>query len=651
MKRYFGPLGGNTVSAEVSKGTVKKVNILNEVRVVTLWVDFPSLVDRDKLTLAEKAYSKMLDASVCIKPHFGAELFTAGYFPHLYAAIKREMPSINGTLNNAEVTLEGDTLQINLNNGGKALLDAKGFDQALGRLIAEEFDLDLKIKYTGIFEVDDTSAEYKQVIVNAQKQIKREQLEKAADFFKEDEEVTEAVRERQAEEAVTEVEIREGSFGTPQILRSSVRPLYGRSIRGKMSPIKNISDGMKGAVVWGDVIETEKRVTKNGKNSIITIDITDYTGSVTVKIFCGVKESEALDSIKSGKTIVVTGNVEYDDFIKEVVISAQAIGTADKIKVVDKAEKKRVELHLHTNMSQMDALTPAGALVQRAYDWGHKAIAITDHGVAQAFPDAMKAAETIKYKLGGDIKVIYGIEAYFMDDLVESVSGGQDSPLSGTFICFDIETTGLSPLRDKITEIGAVKVVNGEITDVFTTFANPEMPIPAKITQLTGITDDMVKDAPSQREAVTAFLEFAGDNVLVAHNAPFDTSFIRKACENMGREYDYTSIDTVAIARAILPDIKNVKLDTVADYLRLGSFNHHRATDDATILAKIFVSLCNRLGDDYSIFSVSDINTKIAGGDFKKLPTYHQIILAKNNVGLKTSCVRSTAPSSSSARS
>ena len=499
----------------------------------------------------------------------------------------------------------------------------------------EEFDLDLKIKYTGTFEVDDTSAEYKQVIVNAQKQIKREQLEKAADFFKEDEEVTEAVRERQAEEAVTEVEIREGSFGTPQILRSSVRPLYGRSIRGKMSPIKNISDGMKGAVVWGDVIETEKRVTKNGKNSIITIDITDYTGSITVKIFCGVKESEALDSIKSGKTIVVMGNVEYDDFIKEVVISAQAIGTADKIKVVDKAEKKRVELHLHTNMSQMDALTPAGALVQRAYDWGHKAIAITDHGVAQAFPDAMKAAETIKYKLGGDIKVIYGIEAYFMDDLVESVSGGQDSPLSGTFICFDIETTGLSPLRDKITEIGAVKVVNGEITDVFTTFANPEMPIPAKITELTGITDDMVKDAPLQREAVTAFLEFAGDNVLVAHNAPFDTSFIRKACENMGREYDYTSIDTVAIARAILPDIKNVKLDTVADYLRLGSFNHHRATDDAEILAKIFISLCSRLGDDYSIFSVSDINTKIAGGDFKKLPTYHQIILAKNNVGLK----------------
>ena len=332
---------------------------------------------------------------------------------------------------------------------------------------------------------------------------------------------------------------------------------------------------------------------------------------------------------------MVSGNVEYDEFLKEVVLNAFSIGTAEKIKVVDKAETKRVELHMHTNMSQMDALTPAGTLVQRAYDWGHKAVAITDHGVAQAFPDAMKQAETIKYKLGGDIKVIYGIEAYFMDDLVESVSGEQDEPLDGTFVCFDIETTGLSALRDRITEIGAVKVVNGEITDTFSTFADPGMPIPAKITQLTGITDEMVRGAPSQKEAVSAFLAFAGDSILVAHNAPFDTSFIRKACENMHVAYPYTSIDTVAIARAILPDIKNVKLDTVANYLRLGSFNHHRATDDATILAKIFVSLCNRLGDDFGIFNVSEINTKIAGGDFKKLPTFHQIILAKNQIGLK----------------
>ena len=636
LEELFGAYTGDRGVADViGRGVVTKVNIINEVRVVTLWVDFPALVEREALFAAEKEYSKKLDASVCIKPHFGAELFSADYFPHLYTAVKREMPSINGTLNNAEVTLDGDVLTIHLHNGGKALLDAKGFDASLTRIIEEEFDRKIKIQYTGTFEVDSDSEEYKQAISSANKQIQREKLQKAANFFKEEEEVAETIRERQAEAAVTEVEIREGTFATPQIVRSSVRPLFGRSIRGKMIPVNNLNDGMKGAVVWGDVIEIEKRTTKNNKNSIVTIDITDYTGSVTVKIFCPVKDAELLDPLKPGKTVVVMGNVEYDEFLKEVVLSAYSVGTAEKIKVVDNAEEKRVELHLHTNMSQMDALTPAGTLVRRAYEWGHKAVAITDHGVAQAFPDAMKEAETIKYKLGGDIKVIYGVEAYFMDDLVESVNGESDEPLDGTFICFDIETTGLSPLRDKITEIGAVKVVNGEITDTFSTFANPGIPIPAKITQLTGITDDMVKDAPSQSEAVSAFLEFAGDNVLVAHNAPFDTSFIRRACENMNREYDYASIDTVAIARAILPDIKNVKLDTVANYLRLGSFNHHRATDDAEILAKIFISLCSRLGEDYNIFSVTDINTKIAGGDFKKLPTYHQIILAKNNVGLK----------------
>ncbi len=629
----FEECGG--VPQDILSGVVTKVNILNEVRVVTLNVKFSGLIGYAQLFVAEKSFSSALNASVVIKPRFDAGLFSADFFPQLYAAVRREMPSINGTLNNAEVRLDGSTLVITLQNGGKALLDAKGFDSALTRIISEHFGLDLNIRYEGVFEVTDQSEEYKAAMQNAHKQIKREALAKAADFFREDEAVSEEVRERQAEDAVTEVEVREGIFETPQIIRSSVRPLYGRSIRGKMIPIKNIAGGEKGAVVWGDVIETEKRTTKNGKNIIMTMDITDYTGSVTVKLFVPVRGAEALDSLKSGMTVVVSGNIEYDEFIKETVLNASSVGTAQKVKVTDKAETKRVELHLHTNMSQMDALTPAGDLVKRAYEWGHKAIAITDHGVAQAFPDAMKAAETIKYKLGGDIKVLYGTEAYFMDDLVESVSGGGDEPLDGTFICFDIETTGLSPLRDKITEIGAVRVENGEITDTFHTFADPGMPIPAKITQLTGITDEMVSGAPSQREAVRAFLEFAGDCVLVAHNAPFDTSFIRKACENMGEDYNNTSIDTVAIARAILPDIKNVKLDTVADYLRLGSFNHHRATDDATILAKIFVSLCSRLKDDYNIHVTKDINTKIAGGDFKKLPTYHQIILAKNKTGLK----------------
>ena len=619
---------------QISQGELTQLNINKQARLITLAVKFNGLVERNTLFDTEKLITKALAYHTVIKPHFPTELFSADYFPQLYAAVRRDIPSINGTLNNAEVRFENNTLTINLLNGGKTLLDSKGFDKALIKLVSEEFNLYISVNYTGTFEVEENSEEYKAAIQDAQEKINRENLQKAAEFYQEEVETAEKREEKHAENTTVEIEVREGKFATPQIIQSSIRPLYGRSIRGKMIPISSISGDSGRIVVWGDVFDIEKKVTKSGDKNIFTIDITDYTGSTTAKVFNSIKESAVIDNIKKGDTIVVQGDVEYDKYAGELVVNARSIGTAQKVKVVDNAEKKRVELHMHTNMSQMDAVTSAGDLVNRAYQWGHKAVAITDHGVAQAFPDAMKAADKIN-KDEEKIKIIYGVEAYFMDDLVESVKGDADTGFDGTFICFDIETTGLSAARDKITEIGAVKVENGVITDTFSTFANPEMPIPQKITQLTGITDDMVKDAPSQSEAVGAFLEFAGDNVLVAHNAPFDTSFIAKACEDMGREYNYTSIDTVAISRAILTDIKNCKLDTVAKFLRLGDFNHHRATDDAEMLARIFINLCQRLTDDYGITKTNDINTKIAGGDFKKLPTYHQIILVKNKTGLK----------------
>lgn len=625
---------GIKLPQQISQGELTQLNINKQARLITLAVKFNGLVERNTLFDTEKLINKTLAYHTVIKPHFPTELFSADYFPQLYAAVRRDIPSINGTLNNAEVRFENNTLTINLLNGGKTLLDSKGFDKALIKLISEEFNLHISVNYTGTFEVEENSEEYKAAIQDAQEKINRENLQKAAEFYQEEVETAEKREEKHAENTTVEIEVREGKFATPQIIQSSIRPLYGRSIRGKMIPISSISGDSGRIVVWGDVFDIEKKVTKSGDKNIFTIDITDYTGSTTVKVFNSIKESAVIDNIKKGDTIVVQGDVEYDKYAGELVVNARSIGTAQKVKVVDNAEKKRVELHMHTNMSQMDAVTSAGDLVNRAYQWGHKAVAITDHGVAQAFPDAMKAADKIN-KDEEKIKIIYGVEAYFMDDLVESVKGDADTGFDGTFICFDIETTGLSAARDKITEIGAVKVENGVITDTFSTFANPEMPIPQKITQLTGITDDMVKDAPSQSEAVGAFLEFAGDNVLVAHNAPFDTSFIAKACEDMGREYNYTSIDTVAISRAILTDIKNCKLDTVAKFLRLGDFNHHRATDDAEMLARIFINLCQRLTDDYGITKTNDINTKIAGGDFKKLPTYHQIILVKNKTGLK----------------
>jgi DNA polymerase-3 subunit alpha (Gram-positive type) len=630
---YFDTAKANPV---ICNGEVTNIIANSGIRTIEADVEFSQLVPRIDIHKIEKEIksSQLALNKFIINPHFNGNLFNESYFNELISELKITIPRINGTFNNADVKLNNGVLSISLSNGGKALLDSVKFDLALKKLIQKEFGIDVNVEYSGVIEIDGESEEYIELQKNTEEKLHRENLEKFVELFEEEESNFKEQAKKREDSVKQEIEIRKGEFLYPQIIKSSIRPFFGRMIKGKMIPIENVQYDSGKVTVWGDIFDMEKKVTKSGDKNIFTIDITDYTSSITAKIFGPIKETAIVENLSKGQTIVVSGDVEYDKFAGGIVINVRSIGTAEKVQVVDKAPEKRVELHLHTNMSQMDGMTPAGDLIKRAAKWGHKAIAITDHGVAQAFPEAMNTAEKIN-KDEEKIKVIYGTEAYFIDDLVESVSGEGDDSLDGTFICFDIETTGLSARTEKITEIGAVKVVNGEIVDTFSTFANPEKPIPARIVELTGINDAMVKDAPSQADAVNAFLDFAGDNILVAHNAPFDVGFIREACKNINRPFTNTSVDTVAISRAILPDIKNVKLDTVAKYLRLGEFNHHRATDDAQMLAMIFINLCRRLKDDYNIFNVKDINTQIAGGDFKKLPSYHQIILVKNQTGLK----------------
>ncbi len=637
FRELFGSfIEDNLISPVILESVVEDVVINSSLRTLEITAYLDRLVKRNDLHRAENIIknSPLALSKVIIKPRFPEELFSAECFDELVYELKYSIPRINGTFKNSEVSFNGDTLNISLANGGKALLDSISFDTELSRLVYEEFGLSIKVEYSGVTSVDGENKDYIEAQINTERKLRRESLEKVAEIFDNEENSAKESAKSRSEKNSHEIEIRKGKFLTPQIIPTSVRPLYGRMDRGKVIPISDVAYDSGKVSVWGDVFSVEKKVTRSGDKNIITIDITDYSGSITVKVFGPIKATKVVEDIKAGDTIVASGDVEFDKFAGGIVINARSISTADKVKVVDNAPKKRVELHLHTNMSQMDGMTPAKELINRAVKWGHPAIAITDHGVAQAFPEAMNTANKIN-KDGEKIKIIYGTESYFIDDLVEAVSGDQNESLDGTFICFDIETTGLSANRDKITEIGAVKIKNGQITDTFSTFVNPEMPIPSKITELTGINDAMVKDAPSQSEAVKAFLEFADGSILVAHNAPFDTSFIRVACENMGVEYNCTSIDTVVICRNILTDIKNCKLDTVAKFLRLGDFNHHRATDDAQMLSAIFIELCKRLKNDYNINEVYDINTKITGGDFKKLPTYHQIILVKNSVGLK----------------
>ena len=619
---------------ELSDATVNSIKVNRDNRSVIITISPTALVSRDTVVQAQKAIAvaEIGADHVNIQLRYQPEMFDLNYFDELVTALREEKPSLNGTLDDAVLEYAGErTLRVNLAHGGASLLIAQEFDKALSDIIERLFDLRFEIEYGGVTELSADDKEYIDSINNAQKKIERKKLEELTNLFNDDEPVR---TKAESDRVITEVELRKDQYLYPQIIPSTVMPVYGRVTKGKMIPISSIAYDTGKATVWGDVFSKEVKTTRSGDKYIITMDITDYTGSVTIKIFDSIVNCEPLDKIKTGSTIIVSGDVEFDRYAGDNVISVRSISTVKKVSVVDRAEKKRVELHLHTNMSQMDAVNDAGTLVKRAAQFGHSAVAITDHGVAQAFPEAMNAAEDLK-RSGKEIKVIYGTEAYFIDDLSSPVNGEQNEPMDGTFVCFDLETTGLYATNDKITEIGAVKIRDGVIVDSFSTFANPERPIPAKIAELTGITDSMVAGAPSQAEAVKAFLDFCDGAIVVAHNAPFDTGFIRKACEDMGVEYPCTSIDTVAIARWLLPDIVNVKLDTLAKHFRLGKFNHHRAVDDAEMLTRIFMNMIRLLTEKHDIHDVSELKEKVVGGDYKKLPTYHQIILVKNKTGLK----------------
>ena len=407
---------------------------------------------------------------------------------------------------------------------------------------------------------------------------------------------------------------------------------YGRPFEGDSIPIVDIQDEIGDVVVVGKIFKFDFRVIKNGK-TIVIISITDFTDSINVKMFLRNEDfAEKKDKFKEGNFIQLKGIAQYDTYDKEVsigsVVGIKTIGSFVKERM-DDSEEKRVELHCHTKMSDMDGVSEAKSIVARAEKWGHSAIAITDHGVVQAFPDAEHALSK-----GSDLKIIFGLEAYLVDDVKEIVTNSKGQGLEDTFVVFDIETIGFGPVNDQIIEIGAVKICGGEIVDKFSQFINPQIPIPYEIEKLTSINDSMVAEAPLIEEVLPKFLEFCEGAVLVAHNASFDVGFITKKAELMGISTDFTVADTVAMARTLLSDIKNYKLDVVAKELNISLENHHRAVDDALCTAYIFLEFM-KMYKEKGIYGLDDINSSAAMSDdvIKKMPTYHAIILAKNDIG------------------
>lgn len=407
--------------------------------------------------------------------------------------------------------------------------------------------------------------------------------------------------------------------------------IYGKGFEGDTVQIVDIIDEIGEVVVRGKILKLEDRELRNEK-TIITFAVTDFTDTITAKIFLKNEQVPDVKAVlKEGIFIKMKGMALLDRYDREITIgSIVGIKTIPDFTVTrkDNSELKRVELHAHTMMSDMDAVVDAKTLIKRAMSWGHKAIAITDHGVVQAFPDANHAVE------GKDFKVIYGVEAYLVDDLKDIVENGKGQNLDAQCVVFDIETTGFGPINDKIIEIGAVKVVNGKIVDKYSTFINPDVPIPFVIEQLTGINDEMVLDAPMIDVVLPEFLEFCKGSIMVAHNASFDMGFINKKAEFLGIETDFTVLDTVALARILLPDLSKYKLNVVAKALGISLENHHRAVDDAGATAEIFVKFIEMLKEQ-GVSDLTQLNglSKLSADSIKKLPTHHAIILAKNEVG------------------
>ena len=406
--------------------------------------------------------------------------------------------------------------------------------------------------------------------------------------------------------------------------------IYGRNISIEATSINEINERSGYVAVLGDVFKVETMETKTGK-IILTFYITDYTSSITVKCFLKPQEKdEVLDNVKKGLYCKVRGEAVYDTYQREVVIMGRDILKMKKMEKMDGAEEKRVELHCHTTMSAMDGVTPVAKIVERAAKWGHPAIAITDHGGVQAFPDAQIAAKKNK------IKVIYGVEGYLVDDGVPLALNEKGQNLDDTYVVFDLETTGFSSKNDKIIEIGAVKIQNGVIIDNFSEFVNPRRPIPYNITELTGINDDMVRDAQAIEEILPRFIEFIGDSVVVAHNAGFDCSFISKNCNDLGLAFTPTVVDTVPLCRFLYPELKSVKLNLVAKYLGVKLESHHRAVDDAKATADILVECFKKIKEELEVETLEDLNKIfLEKVDIKKLPTYHIIILAKTQAGIR----------------
>lgn len=556
-----------------------------------------------------------------------------------YMAYKH--PLTKALLKNSTIKIEGNKIIINMAMKGRVVLEARGFDKILSNKLQELYQ--------------------KKYIVEFQEEITQEMLEKYKEHAKEIEKQAVLLVQKEAEEQAQEKQLETNTKEDKQVQKTpnnaggetksteeapweeketkeEVSPvIYGRSMKIKedLTKIIDLSIDSGRVLLDGEILNTDSRELKSGK-FLVTFDLYDGSSTITCKVFVEAEKHEStIKRLKDVKGVKVSGTAQFDPFAKELGVIANVIIESTGLKKEtrkDESTQKRVELHMHTQMSQMDGMTACKDLLKRAVKWGMKSIAITDHGVVQAFPDAHKYLE----KDHPDLKVIYGVEAYLAPDEISCVSFSKGQNLDDSTYCvLDLETTGFSFRTEKITEIGIMKVKNHEVIDEFCTFVNPQKPIPQRVVEVTNITDEMVKDAPTIDEVLPKVLEFVGDSILVAHNADFDIGFLKHNCTELGLKLENTYIDTLRLAKALFPQYKKYKLGMIAENLGIKVEVAHRALDDVDTTVKVFNVMLDMLKEK-GVINIDDVETKLSGKtDYKSLPTYHAIILAKDYVGLK----------------
>ena len=634
MNRFediFRPFLQGNVARELLRAPIQHIDAQRERRQITVELCPEQRIPQKEIHRVEQQIMETANLALFeIMTRYRPELFCCESMEDILHELRKRGYPANGIFEGSQQKLEGDRLTISLQHGGYNLIKESGCDQAIRRAISERYGMAVDVQFDGVLSLEESDPAYKEIIGKPSLTPEmKAALERPSNAPKPSASRGEAGG-KAGDKPSKPGRLLFDCEDLPFVPDSGVL-ILGKPIKEKPVPLKEVTAETGLTTVWGDIVRKESVTSKDGKWEIYSIDITDYTSSNTLKIIQSSSKKEAIEELKEGDTLVVRGDASYDKYEHDVTIRPLAVMLVQKLLKTDDAPVKRVELHLHSNMSTMDGMNGSADLAKLAHRWGHRAMAITDHGVVQGFPDAMYASEGWK-----DFRMIYGLEAYFVNDMVGAVKGEESQSFDGEFVVFDLETTGLSAGSDRITEIGAVKVKNGEIVDVFNTFVNPGRHIPEKITQLTSITDAMVKDAPDEAEALKLWEQFCPENaILVAHNADFDCSFMSAAYARQQKPFRNTYIDTVTISRSLYKELKNHKLDTVAEHLKVGEFHHHRACDDAETLAKIFLRMMQDMRERNHIDCIEKINTSLVGADPRQLKSHHLILLVKNQMGLK----------------